>query len=163
MKRKFKQISLSAVMQILVSLALCSCGTLKQSRQNTQADIIISEARTYLGVPYKWGGLSRQGLDCSGLVFRSFEKAGIKLPRTTEGLAETGSKVKLKKTQPGDLLFFALSDKPGKVTHVGIVTKKSRGRLPDFIHASTSKGVVESSLELKYYKEALRGVRRAVN
>jgi probable lipoprotein NlpC len=163
MKRKFNQISLSAVLNLLVSIALCSCSSLNVSKNHAKADILISEARTYLGVPYKWGGLSRQGLDCSGLVFRSFEKAGINLPRTTEGLVETGRKVKLKKTQPGDLLFFALSDKPGKVTHVGIVTKKINGRLPDFIHASTSKGVIESSLELKYYKEALRGVRRAVN
>lgn len=151
------------MLNLLVSIALCSCSSLKVSKNHAKADILISEARTYLGVPYKWGGLSRQGLDCSGLVFRSFEKAGISVPRTTEGLVEAGRKVKLKKAQPGDLLFFALSDKPRKVTHVGIVTKKANGKLPDFIHASTSKGVIESSLELKYYKEALRGVRRAVN
>lgn len=124
--------------------------------------MVIKEASGYIGVPYKWGGLSRQGLDCSGLVQLAFKKAGVIVPRTTEGLLITGKRVKLKKVRPGDLLFFALSEKKKEVTHVGIVSGKKRGQLPEFIHASTSKGVVNSHLGLNYYREGFRQARRVL-
>ena len=145
-----------------VSLVQISCGSVRVTGKTDQVKDVITEARSYLGVPYKWGGLTRQGLDCSGLVYRSFEKVGVVVPRTTEGLAEAGKRIKLKKVQPGDLLFFALSEKPGKISHVGIVTEKKNGRMPVFIHASTSKGVIETTLELTYYRKALKGVKRLV-
>ena len=145
---------------ILISGLAFSCGSMRTLTPKNPASVIIKEASGYLGVPYKWGGLSRQGLDCSGLVKLAFSKAGISVPRTTEGLMEAGKRVKLKKVKPGDLLFFALSEKKNQVTHVGIVTKKQRGQMPEFIHASTSKGVVNSDLKLKYYKEGFRQARR---
>ena len=146
---------------VAVSLVQFSCGSLRVSgNKPDQVKGVITEARSYLGVPYKWGGLTRQGLDCSGLVYRSFEKVGVVVPRTTEGLAEAGKRIKLKKVQPGDLLFFALSEKPGKISHVGIVTEKKNGRMPVFIHASTSKGVIEASLNLNYYRKALKQAKR---
>jgi len=70
--------------------------------------------------------------------------------------------VKLKKVRAGDLLFFALAEKPNKVTHVGIVTGRGKAGDPQFIHASTSKGVIEADMGLKYYKEGFREARRIV-
>ena len=146
-----------------VSLVQFSCSSVRVSgKKPDQVKDVITEARSYLGVPYKWGGLTRQGLDCSGLVYRSFEKVGVVVPRTTEGLAEAGKRIKLKKVQPGDLLFFALSEKPGKISHVGIVTEKKAGKPPVFIHASTSRGVVEADFAIKYYREGFRVARRVV-
>lgn len=142
-------------------MGIFSCASVRKTAQDP-AGVIIKEARTFAGVPYKWGGMSRSGLDCSGLVCLSFGKAGIQLPRTTEDLQHVGSKVKLKKVRAGDLLFFALSEKPKKVTHVGIVTGRGKGGDPLFIHASTSKGVVESDIGLKYYREGFREARRVL-
>ena len=152
---------ISGLLFSVMVMGIFSCASVRKTAQGPAADV-IKEARTFTGVPYKWGGMSRSGLDCSGLVCLSFGKAGIQLPRTTEDLQRAGSKVKLKKVRAGDLLFFALSEKPKKVTHVGIVTGRGKGGVPEFIHASTSKGVMESDMGLKYYKEGFREARRVV-
>ena len=156
MSHKFNQIRIHGLVLVFISGLLFSCGSVRSVATQDPVQVIIREARTFIGVPYQWGGLTRQGLDCSGLVQLSFRKAGIPVPRTTEGLQEVGKRVKLKKARPGDLLFFALSEKRNKVTHVGIVTQKERGKCPAFIHASTSKGVMEGSMELKYYQKGFK-------
>ena len=162
MSHKFNQIRIHGLVLVFISGLLFSCGSVRSVATQDPVQVIIREARTFIGVPYQWGGLTRQGLDCSGLVQLSFRKAGLNVPRTTEGLLEVGKRVKLKKARPGDLLFFALSEKRNKVTHVGIVTQKERGKSPAFIHASTSKGVMEGSMELKYYQKGFREARRVV-
>ena len=100
---------------------------------------------SWKGTPYRIGGLSRRGVDCSGFVHLSFRDLfGITLPRTTLEQRKLGFEVLPHKLQPGDLLFF----KTGWFTHhVGIYLDNRR-----FLHASTSKGVMISSLQEEYWQ-----------
>ena len=114
---------------------------------------IIKEARTYTGTTYKLGGTDHHGIDCSGLVMKSFAASDIKLPRTSHDQSETGKEVKLQNSEPGDLLFF--SDRAGgkKVSHVGIVVENNYPKSVRFIHASTRKGVIEEDVMSEWYKK----------
>ena len=156
-----KTVGCTMMMAAGLLAVLSSCSVLRHHGEDPAA-AVVREARTYAGVPYKWGGTTRAGMDCSGLVVQSFSKAGVSLPRTADEQLAAGKKVRLKKVKPGDLLFFALTEKPRKVSHVGIVTERRFGKPPVFIHASTSKGVIEASMELDYYKKGFREARRVL-
>lgn len=126
---------------------------------NTQVESIIDYAKTFDGVKYKYGGTTKRGMDCSGLVVTSFKKEAIQLPRTTSQLAVTGDWVDVKEVQKGDLLFFATSKNNRSVNHVGIVTE-SRTGFVEFIHASTSSGVMISELSERFWYFAFVQARR---
>lgn len=122
---------------------------------------ILNDAEDYLGTPYKFGGTTKKGLDCSGLVITVFSENDYKLPRRSEEQAKEGTRVDVQSVKPGDLLFFATSG-GSKVTHVGIVNEISfRGDIT-FIHASTSKGVIISSLNDAYWNKAFLFARRVL-
>jgi len=107
---------------------------------------VIDEASAWLGTPYKYGGSTRSGADCSGFVSTVYKTAaGRKLPRSSRDQAGAGNAVDINKAKPGDLLFFNTSG--GGVSHVGIYLGNRT-----FIHASTSRGVIYSSLDEQYYK-----------
>ncbi|MFM8348827.1 MAG: C40 family peptidase [Bacteroidota bacterium] len=142
-------------------MLLSSCSILRSTAEHP-SKVVVREARTYTGVPYKWGGTTRAGMDCSGLVVQSFAKAGITLPRTADDQLDAGKRIRLKNVKPGDLLFFALSEKPGKVTHVGIVTEKKIGQPAQFIHASTSKGVIEAGMGTDYFRKGFKAACRVI-
>ncbi len=129
------------------------------STYEAKAESIIDYAKTFDGVKYKYGGTSKKGMDCSGLVVTSFKKEAIQLPRTTSQLAVTGDWVDVKEVKKGDLLFFATSKNSRNVNHVGIVTE-SRTGFVEFIHASTSRGVMTSELSEKYWYFAFVQARR---
>jgi cell wall-associated NlpC family hydrolase len=119
---------------------------------------IIKHAESFKGTRYKYGGTNKKGMDCSGLVYVSYQKANISTPRTTRDLSKYGNWVDLKKVQIGDLLFFATKKNSRKVNHVGIVTATKNGI--QFVHASTSKGVITSSLSERYWYFAFVQARR---
>ena len=120
---------------------------------------VIETARTYQGTPYLYGGTTRLGLDCSGLLQLSFNEAGVSIPRSSNEQAGWGEPVKPADLQPGDLVFFGASPGSRTITHVGLVTIVDAEGV-DFIHASTSLGVVENSLESDYYlSRFVRAVR----
>lgn len=122
---------------------------------------ILNDAEDYLGTPYKFGGTTKKGLDCSGLVITVFSENDYKLPRRSEEQANEGTRVEVQSVKPGDLLFFATSG-GSKVTHVGIVNEISfRGDIT-FIHASTTKGVIISSLNDAYWNKAFLFARRVL-
>lgn len=112
---------------------------------------VINSARTYIGTPYKYGGVTRAGMDCSGLVFTSYKSIGKQLPRTSQAQSQFGKKVSSKSLKEGDLVFFTYKKGKKKITHVGMVTQVSGPGNVKFIHASTKLGVVESDLFSDYY------------
>lgn len=122
-----------------------------------EANHVLKEAKKYLGVPYKYGGTTRSGLDCSGLVFNAYDAVGVKLPRISRDQANEGKEIKLRDVREGDLVFFVTSG--AKISHVGIVEKIKNGEV-FFIHSSTSKGVIISSIEETYWnKRFVKAVR----
>ncbi|CAM1360735.1 conserved hypothetical protein [Tenacibaculum sediminilitoris] len=113
---------------------------------------LLAIANSYKDVPYKAGGTTRRGMDCSGLVYISFKKVGVQLPRSSSAMSVKGEKISLKKVQSGDLLFFDISRLEGGINHVGLVTSIDKGDIR-FIHSTTSQGVIVSSMDETYWKE----------
>ena len=120
---------------------------------------VIDNARAYQGTPYLFGGTTRLGLDCSALLQLSFAEAGVTIPRSSNEQAAWGEPVKPTELRPGDFLFFGASPGSPVITHVGMVTVVD-GEGVEFIHASTSLGVIENSFEADYYlSRFIRAVR----
>lgn len=110
---------------------------------------IIEEAYTWLGTPYRYAGVDKgSGVDCSGMVMKVYETVtGEKIPRNSAKQAEFCSRLDAGEVDAGDLIFFATGSDPEKVSHVGIIIDNE-----NFIHASSSKGVVVSKYTAPYYK-----------
>ncbi|WP_223648550.1 C40 family peptidase [Hymenobacter psoromatis] len=119
----------------------------------------IEHARGYQGTPYLYGGTTRLGIDCSALLQLSFAEAGVSIPRSSNEQAAWGDPVKPTNLRPGDFLFFGASPGSSTITHVGMVTVVDEEGV-EFIHASTSLGVIENSFEADYYlSRFIRAVR----
>ncbi|MEI9920811.1 MAG: C40 family peptidase [Bacteroidota bacterium] len=162
-RRKITQIRLPRLLYLFIILLLtASCASQKAKVRAKQVDEVIGTARTYMGTPYKYGGTTRAGMDCSALTIHAFKSINLSLPRSAEDQSTVGQKVKQKDIQPGDLLFFATGKRKKEVTHVGLVTDVSRKDIK-FIHASTSLGVIENYLSMDYYAKRYRGARRIID
>lgn len=129
----------------------------------TEVSTVITTARTFLGTPYKYGGTTRSGMDCSGLLLNSFNAVNVSLPRSSAAQSKVGKEIrKMNDLEPGDLVFFATGKKKDEITHVGLVTDvKSKDNIK-FIHSSSSLGVVETNLYAEYYLKRFRGARRII-
>ena len=116
----------------------------------------VRVASRYIGTPYVWGGESRYGFDCSGLIIRVMRDLGYKaLPHSAAEQFKYGQPVAQGLLKPGDIVFFANTYKPG-ISHVGIYIGKRR-----FINAaSTRKGTIISSLDESPYRQKYAGARR---
>lgn len=132
-----------------------------EKRTDQRVDTIINTARSFTGTPYRWGGTSRAGMDCSGLLVTSFRSADIELPRTTSEQIRVGRGIRLYELQPGDLVFFAAKKRnPNKVTHVGMITEVRAKHDVRFIHSSTKLGVTENNIYSSYYRKIFVKARR---
>lgn len=147
---------------ILIALIFTSCKStsVSTSRSNKLAEQIIESASKNLGAPYKYAGTTKSGFDCSGLVFTTFSQYDIKLPRSSADQAKVGIDLgkNISKAQKGDLIFFKTNNR-SKINHVGIVTKTKDDEV-EFIHSSTSKGVIISSTKESYYERTLAQINR---
>ena len=111
---------------------------------------LISFAKKHLGAPYKYGGATSNGFDCSGFVFFVFNEFGKTLPRSSRDIARIGEKINRQDLQIGDLVFFEGRTRNGVVGHVGIVTNIDNNDV-FFIHASTNRNIIVSSMKEEYY------------
>ena len=117
------------------------------------------KVKEYLDIPYQRGGVSRQGMDCSGFSKTIYSQLfGIDLPHTSVGQFRMGDlkKIEARQMKPGDLIFFA-NKKKKKINHVGVYLSDHK-----FIHASSSQGVMVSSLDESYWKKRFVGSKRHV-
>ncbi|MDF1880213.1 C40 family peptidase [Sulfurimonas sp. MAG313] len=114
---------------------------------------LYAQHRAWKGTPYRYGGLSKNGVDCSGFVYQTYKQLfKIKLPRSTKDQVRQGKRVYVSQLRAGDLVFF----KTGRnVRHVGIYLEKGK-----FLHASSSKGVMISTLLTGYWKSKYWQSRR---
>ncbi len=108
---------------------------------------IVQTAKEHLGAAYRSGGTTRAGFDCSGLVYRVYGDAGVRVARSTAEQIRQGRAVSMSQAKPGDLVFFR---QKGKVNHVGIVERVRAGQLW-VIHSSTSQGVIREDIRSSWY------------
>jgi cell wall-associated NlpC family hydrolase len=131
----------------------------KNRNKNRFKNIIIKEAKKFLGGRYIWGGTTPKGFDCSGYVKYVYAKAGIHLPRTAYQQSMVGKTVKRNRLKKGDLLFF-LTDKKRHIpiTHVGLYLGNDK-----FIHAASKKeGIIISKLSKSKYSKFFVKAKRVL-
>lgn len=117
---------------------------------------IVERALHYKGTRYKFGGSSKKGLDCSGLVNRVYADLKLKkIPRASNALYKSGKSVKMSELRPGDLVFFKNTYRRG-ISHVGVYAGRNK-----FVHASSHKhGVTVTALSDPYFQLHYAGARR---
>jgi cell wall-associated NlpC family hydrolase len=133
-------------------LAMAACGSstpvVKASAASPPGERAALIALEQVGTPYRYGGSTPAGFDCSGLVHYSFSNAGIAVPRTTRQLWSAARTVERHDLRAGDLLFFSIE---GKMQHVGLYLGEER-----FVHAPQSGHRVSvASLDSPFYRSAL--------
>ncbi len=162
------------VLLFLLPLFIFSCAGAKKSKTSHKSSkssskskaVVSKEAQSavhaafkYKGTKYKYGGITKKGIDCSGLMAVSYKSAGVTIPRTSGAQSQTGKRVYIGELQTGDLVFFGAKPKSKKITHVGMVSRVTKDGIY-FIHASSSRGVVEDHFTSAYYKPRYISARR---
>jgi cell wall-associated NlpC family hydrolase len=145
-------IKIASVLMLLFLMS--SCGSSKKTTGIiTIQDKLEVEYQKYKGIPYKYGGTTKRGFDCSGFVNAVYFNAfNIDLPRTTTLMSKEGEKKSKSNLKSGDLVFFRPSR---KYMHIGIYVGDGQ-----FMHSSTSKGIIKSKLNNLYWKNKYRFSRR---
>lgn len=120
---------------------------------------LMSEAKKWVGTKYRYGGQSREGTDCSGMVMALYNQVfGIKLPRSSREQHKYCKSIDRESLCKGDLLFFSSSKNSNTISHVGLYIGNN-----EMIHASTSRGVIVSNLSDKYYVRTYRSAGRVIS
>lgn len=122
---------------------------------------IINSAFDNLGVNYRSGGITKAGFDCSGLLFSTFLKFDIKLPRSSHEMGEVGTPVAVANAKIGDLIFF-INKGQKRINHVGMIVALDGDDIK-FIHSSTQSGVIISSLKESYYERTFKQINRILD
>ena len=156
--------ALIIVATTLAAAALAGCGgpsTIENpsgqpgEEQQAAGSDVVHVAREFVGAPYRSGGTSTEGVDCSGLAFAVYRRLGVRLPRTSHDQARVGAPIKRDSLREGDLVFFGNGQ---SVTHVGIYAGEG-----EFIHASTrARSVRFDRLDNKYFRNRYLTARRVL-
>jgi lipoprotein Spr len=133
---------------------------INEENDNYVAKQLIHVASDNLGVIYRAGGTSKNGFDCSGLVYATFIKFDLILPRSSYEMAEVGTKIDPQSAKKGDLIFF-INRGQKRINHVGIVVEVIEDEIK-FIHSSTQSGVVISSIKEPYYQRTFVQINRVL-
>jgi len=121
---------------------------------------LIHAASDEIGTPYRSGGTSSGGFDCSGLMYSTFLKFDIELPRSSAEMARLGKKLARHEVKKGDLIFFTTRGQR-YINHVGMVVEVTPDEIK-FVHSSTQQGVVISSTAEPYYARTFAQVNRVL-
>ncbi len=121
--------------------------------ENREADKVIASAMAFSGVRYKYGGTTKKGMDCSGLIYVALQENDIVFPRISHQMANEGKKIRVDEVQKGDLLFFKTRKNSKRINHVGLVVAIDDDEIK-FIHSSSSRGVIVSSLREGFWNSA---------
>ena len=142
-----------------IAVYLSACSSVPAGDRIDMADHaqvrsqLLDQLSEWEGVPYRYGGLTKGGIDCSGFIYLTFaEEFGIRLPRTTQSQALKGKVIEQEDLRPGDLVFFQTGYNQ---RHIGIYVGKKQ-----FIHTSSSRGVMLSRLDNPYWQSAYWHARR---
>lgn len=128
--------------------------------ESSKTATLLRTSQQYLGTRYRSGGTTKKGFDCSGLMLVTYKGIDMNLPRSSSEQAKVGKKVSKSKAQKGDLIFFATGRK-NRINHVGMITQVNSSEI-QFIHASTSSGVIISSTKEAYYSKRFVQVNRVL-
>ena len=121
---------------------------------------LINSASDNLGTAYRAGGTTSAGFDCSGLMYSTFKKFDITLPRSSHEMAEVGTQIDPDKAKKGDLIFF-INRGQRRINHVGMIVEVNGNEIK-FIHSSTNGGVMISSLKESYYERTFKQINRII-
>lgn len=148
-KQHIKKTVAAAALGLVLAIGI---GTGNASADSKMDNVIANT----LGTSYKTGGTSTAGFDCSGFTSYVFKKVGISLPRTSKSQYSVGTSVSRSQMRPGDLVFF--NTLGSGVSHVGIFVGNGK-----FAQSSSSRGVIISSLNEKYWANRYVGAKRVMS
>jgi len=162
------------ILLAFLTLSLISCGSkktvsstasVKKSSSYKSAapkvSRIIDYALDFQGTKYKYGGTTRKGMDCSGLIYTSFLSENVALPRVSRDMAKHGVMLRANQINVGDLLFFQTNKNRDVINHVGLVVEIGANHV-SFIHSTTSRGVIVSKLSERYWNDAFIMAKRVL-
>lgn len=164
---KFKAFPLGLSLLIVcfintIQPAAAQSATPSKFDSDNPIEALLTFAERHLHIPYRSGGMSKKGFDCSGFVRYCYENWNVLLPHSSSAQANKGEEVALEEAQPGDLIFFKGSSvKSNQVGHVGIITEVN-SRYVRFIHSAFKGGVRYDVLNSDYYKKRFVAIRRVL-
>jgi cell wall-associated NlpC family hydrolase len=129
---------------LVLSALLQGCSTMGSGPERAKREAVIDTALGQVGRPYRYGGDSPEGFDCSGLVEYSYAEAGISLPHNTAAQRNVGTRIDLSDARPGDLLFYRFNRSPSSLLvsiylgHGKMVHAPESGRQVSVIHIDDS-------------------------
>ena len=121
---------------------------------------LVDDALKNIGSPYKYGGITKKGYDCSGLLYATFKEYDIILPRTSIEMSKIGRFIEANDAKKGDFIFFTTNGKT-IINHLGMIVEVDNTVIK-FIHSSSSKGVIISSTNENYYSNCVVQINRII-